>query len=96
MDEHIIFLDWFINRMIYKHGYSKEDQSIITLQEIRQRLSTPQSIEINQTDLDSIIRKYYADFDFEKEDCWGFTDEERTRLRNTLLNITNDIIQHNT
>ena len=88
------FIQWMINRLIYKHSYAEDDIIIQSLYELKDYHIRHQSIQITDVDLDKIISKYYTDFYFDKSEDFkiGFTDEDRKILRTTIRSITNDIL----
>lgn len=88
----ISFIGWLINRLIYKHRYDRNDATIVSLQELKTKLAQPHKIDISERDLDKIIQKYYVDFFFQKDGDIGFTEEDRKKLRKTIINIADDII----
>lgn len=95
IEDRIDFIQWLINRLIYKHRYANDDVVIVSLLDIKKILSEPQKIDITDESLDKIIVKYYSDFYLDKCDDWnvGFTEKERILLRQTLRNIVKDILQ---
>lgn len=88
------FIQWMINRLIYKHSYAEDDIIIQSLYKLKDYHIRHQSIQITDVDLDKIISKYYTDFYFDKSEDFkiGFTDEDREILRTTIRSITNDIL----
>lgn len=92
--DRINFIEWLINRLIYKHHYAENDSIIESLADIKYILKYKPAIDINDQCLDKIISKYYVDFYLDKcEDMTiGFTDDERKSLRQSIKNIVNDIL----
>lgn len=92
--EHVKFLEWLINRLIYKHLYSQEDIVINHLRDIQADLSKDYQCEIDSGSLDSILSKYYVDFNLNKSEDFnvGFTTAEREHLRTTIRQIINDVV----
>lgn len=92
--DRINFIEWLINRLIHKHRYAMEDSIVQSLVDIKHTLKYQQAIDINDQSLDKIISKYYADFYLDKCDDMtiGFTDDERTSLRQSIKNIVRDIL----
>jgi replicative superfamily II helicase len=88
------FIQWLINRLVYKHSYAKNDNVISSLYELKDYYSRFSGVKISDTDLDKIISKYYIDFHFEKTEDFkvGFTEGERNILRTTIRSIINDIL----
>lgn len=88
------FIQWIINRLIYKHSYAEDDSIIRSLYELKEHYLRYQSIHIEDTELDKIISKYYTDFylDQSEELKIGFTEDDRKILRTTIRSITNDIL----
>lgn len=91
-DKDITYLKWLYNRLKYR--YSSEDSLLQNLESIIKKISPPLSISIDEDSLDKILSKYYVDFYLEKEDSSniGFNQEERIKLRSTILNLTKDIV----
>ena len=91
MREHIAFLNWLGNRLIHKHGYSVDDQIIQEIIALINKLGKMDSVSDSQ--LEDILRKYYADYDMEyAEDIkLGFTNKERENLRSTIRSIVQDV-----
>lgn len=96
IEDRINFIQWLINRLIYKHRYANDDYAIKCLLEIKKILSQPHQINITDESLNKIIVKYYTDFDLDKCDDlnMGFTENERSSLRQVLRNITNDVLRN--
>lgn len=88
------FLVWLSNRLVYKHGYQQNDNTILKLGEI---LSSDSTLEITDSELDLILSKYYIDFFLEKaEDInIGYTPQEREELRKLIRSLVTDIINRN-
>jgi len=88
------FIQWIVNRLIYKHSYAEDDIIIQSLYELKDYHIKYQSIQIADADLDKIISKYYTDFYFDKSEDFkiGFTENDREILRTTIRSITNDIL----
>ena len=91
IEDKIKFLDWLINRLVYKHAYSEKDIIIQTLKEIK--LSYHYS-QISDSQLDQIIIKYYPDFhmDLAEDINIGYTDNQRNSFRKTIRSILQDIL----
>lgn len=91
MREYIVFLNWLSNRLIYKYGYSPDDQTIQKIISLTKDLD--KKYYISDSQLDDIIRKYYADFDMEYSNDikLGFTNKERENLRSTIRSIVQDV-----
>ena len=87
------FLIWLANRLVFKHGYGKEEAVIRKLVS----LSSQNPINISSEDLDKIISKYYAGFFLEKtEDCnIGYNEDERNHIRTYVKSLIVDIINKN-
>lgn len=87
------YIEWLIQRMIHKHN---EDTTLISpLYSILETIK-PKSynIDLQDSDLDKIISKYYIDFNIEKSDemNMGFSHEDRKKFRQTLKKIVIDIV----
>lgn len=92
-DKDTEFLRWLLNRLRYLH---KEDVSILSkLEDILVHLSQPVSISIEQKDLDKILNKYYTDFFMDKSENWGFSEEDRERLRKQMICLCEDMVNRN-
>lgn len=87
------FLVWLSNRMIFKHGYSKDDLIIKKLI----GLASEQIINVTDTDLDLIISKYYTDFLLDKTEDMdiGYTNTERNNIRVYVKSLVDDIVNKN-
>lgn len=96
--DRIEFIEWLINRMQFKYSCSSNDMIVSKLLDIIEALKAQKfTIDLSDTDLDKILSKYYVDFMLDKCDDMnmGFTNEERTTLRNNIKNIITDIINNN-
>lgn len=94
----IIFLSWLEQRLIYKHGYDKNDNIIVSIQKLINFLQPkPYLVDISQTDLDKIISHYYTDFCLDGSDDinFGFTESQREKLRNDIIHLVNDVVNRN-
>jgi hypothetical protein len=89
----IEFVDWLINRLVYKYGHDKNDDIISSLLGIKSRLHW-KPVEIKDIDLDQIIGKYFIDFNLDKLDeiKIGYSEEDRQFLRSSIRSIVSDII----
>ena len=92
MNSNIVFLDWLKNRLIYKHGYSIDNDILVKLDCVKEDIE-PKKINISNQDLDKILIKYYADFDLDYTDDLrlGFTNNDRDKLRNSIRLIVDEI-----
>lgn len=88
------FLVWLSNRLVFKHGYNKQDNIVKKLISLGIQSS---EIKINNKDIDLIISKYYVDFFLEKsEDTQiGYTEHERENIRKYARSLASDIINNN-
>lgn len=86
------FLQWLANRLIYKHGYDKDDPIVSKLLSF-----DSDRFSISDSDLDHILSKYYTGFFLEKtDDCnIGYTDKERDDIRNYVRSLMADIVNKN-
>jgi hypothetical protein len=94
----ITFLSWLEQRLIYKHGYDKNDNIIVSISKLIYFLQpTPYLVDISQSDLDKIISKYYADFTLDGSDDinFGYTESQRERLRDDIRHLVNDVVNKN-
>jgi hypothetical protein len=85
------FLKWLLMRLQYKH---KENNDIIlTFKNILQN-SIIISNKIDPKYIDTICAKHFIDFNMEKCDdlSFGYTEEERSKLRSFALDIINGLI----
>lgn len=85
------FLDWLINRLLYKHAYDENDIIIHKLKEIN---SSYNCIKISNSELDQILIRYYPDFYMDPADDVGigYTETQRNNVRNTIRSIVQDIL----
>ena len=90
------FLSWLKNRLVYKYGES--DPEIITALNC---LINNHYFVLNhlvpEKDLISLCRKYYKDFDYERdEDSFidiGYTEAQRENLKEFVQNIGKDLLE---
>ena len=91
------FLDWLIKRLVFKHGYSRDNIIIRSLYKIFIKHSGPFSVDIDKKQLDLILSKYYADFYL--DDCGdlniGYSEYDRDEIRKRTIEMVNDIINKN-
>lgn len=87
------FLLWLANRLVFKHGYDKNDSIIKKIL----ALGSQKAFVINDIDLDKIISKYYAGFFLDKSEDYnlGYTDKERNDIRNHVKSLVVDIVERN-
>ena len=86
------FLIWFFNRCKFKLGV--EEHILNKLYALfKNNHIVPK--KISSVQLDDMCKKYYADFDMEKsEDInWGYTDDERNKIRKFILGILSDFTE---
>lgn len=96
MKDKIEFLNWIINRLIYKHGYDENDHSIFQLREIIKELGKPIEIELSDREFDLVLQKYFVDFHLDKcDDGLGYTFKEREKLRLDMKNLVLDVVNKN-
>jgi hypothetical protein len=88
------FLLWLSNRLIYKHGYPSDDMVVSKLIEIS---SSDCELNIDDSELDMIISKYYIDFFLDKtnDGNMGFTEDERQTLRKQIRCLVVDVNNKN-
>ena len=93
----IRFLNWLINRLVYKHQYTTNDIIITELYNLIKTIQSPPIISIKDADLDKIISKYYVDFNLEKSEDMniGYSEEERKQLRLSIKMLIDDVIHKN-
>ena len=91
----IRFVNWLINRLVHKHGYSTQNSIILALYELTKTIKEP-TIDIDDDSLDKIISKYYVDFNLEKSDDLniGYSNDERIKLRSCIRMLINDVIKN--
>jgi hypothetical protein len=89
-----IFLYWLMNRLRYKHNYSVNDPVIVELSTIMKSMQNQELIDIQDSDLDKIISKYYIDFFLDKTEDFnvGYSENERSVFRTNIRSIVSDII----
>lgn len=88
------FISWFFNRIIKKH---KEPNIIVTRFKNILSDNKKEFYKIPSTlFIDNLCKKYYPDFEMEKstEPAWGYTEEERNRIRQFIKDIYVDIAEH--
>lgn len=97
MVDNIIFFEWLINRMIYKYQCDKNDLALNHIQSLVNKLKLPKKIDISDEDLNLILSKYYVDFnlDYCSDINIGYSDSQRSDLRNTIRSIVFDIVNKN-
>jgi hypothetical protein len=99
VDQDIKFLQWLSSRLVYRYGYSQNDDVIKNLSVVCDKLQFKHSITMPVADLDKIIAKYYVDFFLNKEEHEdtniGFTKQERNLLRQNIRNLITDVINKN-
>lgn len=91
--EESTFLKWYMNRLIFRYKVPL-DQNFKRFYSLTYKANTDKNIVIAPQDLDKIISKYYADFFLDKSENMGYTEEERTKLRQFIVSITTDIINN--
>lgn len=90
------FLKWLKNRLIYK--YKEDKKEIIFLFDclINNHFFLLDN-RIKDIDLNALCRKYYSDFDYERDvDSViriGYTNEERDEIRNFISELGKDILE---
>lgn len=84
------FIDWLGNRLEYKYNENKE--ILQALQVLKDNfIFVPK--KINTKFVDEICKKHYVDFDMEKSPDlnMGFTEGDRMRIRNFVLDVISSI-----
>ena len=89
------FLKWFTNILIFRYGIDNTDSNFQKFYSLLNKMQGPISINITEKELDKIICKYYADFYLDKSDSMGFSDEERIKLRQQILDLSYDVVNKN-
>lgn len=86
------FLVWLANRLVFKHGYDKNDSIIRKILSLGSK-----GFIINDKDLDKIISKHYTGFFLEKAEDYniGYTEHERNEIRNHVKALMVDIFNKN-
>lgn len=80
------------------HGYHYNSDVVLRLHNISSKLNpSNRVVSISNHDLDTILNKYFIDFNLDKtpELNIGYTKEERDNLRQTIKNIVADAININ-
>lgn len=92
--DQIEFIGWLAQRLIHKHLYHHDDLIVSKLNKIQQELLQDRGCDVNDTELDMIISRYYIDFNLDKSEDFsvGFSDDERKKLRTTIRSIVDDIL----
>jgi hypothetical protein len=90
--EEMLHLEWIFNRLLYKH---KEDPTYVDkAKNILKKIKSPK-INITNNNLDKILSIYFIDFNLDKENNIGYTEEERQRLRLSIKSIIQDVLINN-
>lgn len=86
------FLYWLILRL--KNKYKEDNTVVLQLQDILDNY-TIISKKISPSYIDNICKKHFIDFDMEKcsDLSFGFSEEERSKLRNFALDIINGLVK---
>lgn len=90
------YLLWLIQRMLYKHGESKE--LVKPLYDIIEYLKPKvYTLDISDSDLDRIIAKYYVDFNLDacEDSNIGFSEDQRKELRRCIKGLMVDVLNRN-
>lgn len=91
--EDIIYLEWIFNRLLYK--FQDDIKHIQTARTVLNKIKKPDNIKITDNNLNKILSKYFVDFNLQKIGNIGFDDKDRTRLRDSIRLIVNDILINN-
>lgn len=86
------FLQWLHLRLMNK--YHEESDIVMQLKDILEN-HVIISKKISPKYIDSICTKHFIDFEMEKcpDLSFGFSEEERARLRNFALDIINGLVK---
>lgn len=86
------FLEWLKNRLLHKHMYSLDDDVIQSINNLQDKLLY-KPIQINDVTLDSIISKYYVDFNLDKTEDLniGYYEKDRIFIRAATRSIIDDV-----
>lgn len=84
------FIRWLFSRLQNKH---KEDISVIQGLGSFIANNIIMSKKIDNTTIDKVCKKFYPDFDIERESDIniGFTDKERCHMRNMILETITEL-----
>lgn len=91
--EDTTFVKWYINRLVFKYKVPL-DQNFKKFYSLLHKSNNAKKICLLASDLDKIISKYYADFFLDKSENMGYTEEERKKLREHILQISYDILNN--
>jgi hypothetical protein len=89
-------IHWIKNRLVHK--YQETDQVILdTLDSLINNNYCLSCSKIDDEKINSLCKKYYVDFDYEKEDSdilnIGYTKEEKLKLKQFITNLCKDLME---
>ena len=90
-------LYWLKNRCLFVYKESNTSKTIRSIDQVLGYINDLDACNIDKNKLDTILSKYYFDFNMEKsqkEDGFtmGFSEKDRESLRNSSIAIHKDII----
>lgn len=95
----IEFLEWLSKRLIFKHKYADNDETILKIKSIinNDNEKYKNILDINSNDLDLILSKYYVDWFLDKSEDLniGYSHEDRLKIKEHIIDIVKDIISNN-
>lgn len=100
MNDNNKILSWLKRRFSLRYKESESSQTMIFLSLLENMLTKIENCDIEVSEIDNIIGKYYFDFNLEKTNdaergpCIGFDDRERQIFRHNMYNIYKDITNH--
>lgn len=90
------FLKWIKNRLIHKYG-EKDSEVIFLFDCLINNHFFLIDHRIKDLDLTDICRKYYADYDYERDvDSvirLGYTTDERDEIRSFITELSKDLLE---
>src|SRR5210317_161868 len=89
-------ITWLKNRMLFKYRETKDSQAIKSIDMIDQYIYDLEKLNIESPILDQVLNQYYYGFSDDKTDGeldfnYGYTKEERNKIKEDTINILKDI-----
>ena len=93
-------IEWLKNRFLFKYKEPESSQSISNTKEIINIFNNIKDMNIERVELDNILSKYYFGFTDTQDDIvtketdfnYGYTKEEKDKIRLDIHNIYQDIL----
>jgi len=90
--QEVSYLGWILNRLNYKF---KDHSTVISkFKRILDKINTNE-IVIDDYDLDKILPRYYADYNLQKEENLGFSEEDKKELKSFVKSLIKDVLNKN-